>query len=81
MSDTRPVFGERDIVLELRGEVDRLSRQLAEARGNDLVERMTCVLGEIARGRSDNGRPLAAETSRQLARDCLSRLGLGWPVR
>ncbi len=29
------------------------------------------VLGKIAHGRMDNGRPLAAETARQLARDVL----------
>lgn len=43
------------------------------------MERMAFVLGEIARGRADNGRPLAAETSRQMARNVLSALDLGWP--
>jgi hypothetical protein len=41
--------------------------------------RMGEVLGQIARGRADNGRPLAAETSRQLAREVLTELGLSWP--
>ena len=43
------------------------------------LERMAFVLGEIARGRCDNGRPLAAETSRQMARTVLDMTGLGWP--
>lgn len=43
------------------------------------TERMHFVLGEIARGRCDNGRPLAAEVSRQMARDVLVMLELGWP--
>jgi hypothetical protein len=43
------------------------------------LERMAFVLGEIARGRCDNGRPLAAETSRQMARTVLDMIGLGWP--
>jgi hypothetical protein len=43
------------------------------------LERMAYVLGEIARGRCDNGRPLAAETSRQMARTVLDMAGLGWP--
>lgn len=49
-----------------------------------LQERLECltyVMGEIARGRFDNGRPLAAETSRQMAREAMGRLGLGWPVQ
>lgn len=43
------------------------------------LECMAFVLGEIARGRIDNGRPLAAETSRQMARTVLGMVGLGWP--
>jgi len=43
------------------------------------LERMAFVLGEIARGRADNGRPLNAETSRQMARTVLTMLELGWP--
>lgn len=43
------------------------------------LERMAFVLGEIARGRVDNGRPLNAETSRQMARTVLTMLELGWP--
>ena len=42
-------------------------------------ERIAFVLGEIARGRCDDGRPLAAETSRQMARTVLTMLALGWP--
>lgn len=45
------------------------------------LELLTYVMGEIARGRFDNGRPLAAETSRQMARDVFSRCGLEWPSR
>jgi hypothetical protein len=37
------------------------------------------VVGEIARGRKDNGRPLAAETARQMAREVLDELGFVWP--
>lgn len=37
------------------------------------------VLGEIARGRPDNGRPIAAETARQKAREVLAELGFTWP--
>lgn len=43
------------------------------------LERMAFTLGEIAQGRKDNGRPLAAETSRQMAREMLTQIGLGWP--
>jgi len=39
---------------------------------------LAVTLSKIARGRADNGRPLAAETSRQLARDTLVALGLDW---
>lgn len=42
-------------------------------------ERMAFVLGEIARGRVDTDHPLAAEVSRQMARDVLGRIELGWP--
>ena len=43
-------------------------------------ERFTFVLGEIARGRCDNARPLAAEVSRQMAREVLGRHSLEWPM-
>lgn len=43
--------------------------------------RMVEVLGEIARGRKDNGRPLAAETSRQMARGVMIELGVCWPPK
>jgi len=39
------------------------------------------VLGEIARGRSDNGRPLPAETARQMAREVLDEQGFRWPSK
>lgn len=39
------------------------------------------VLGEIARGRCDNGRPLAAEIARQMARHVLDTYGRPWPAR
>ena len=45
------------------------------------IEVLEAALGEIARGRNDCGRPLAAETARQLARDALIRLGAGWSAR
>lgn len=34
------------------------------------------VLGQIAHGRTDNGRPLAAEKVRQMARDVLVECGV-----
>lgn len=39
------------------------------------------VLGKIARGREDNGRPLAAETARQLARDVMVECEVHWPQK
>lgn len=38
------------------------------------------VLGKIARGRADCGRPLAGETSRQLAREVMHECGVAWPA-
>lgn len=37
------------------------------------------ALGQIARGRPDNGGPIAAEDARQIARNVLTELGLSWP--
>ena len=34
------------------------------------------ILGKIAHGRTDCGRPLAAETARQMARDILTECGV-----
>lgn len=45
------------------------------------LEMMLFVLGEIARGRMDNGNPLGGETSRQMAREAFGRCGLDWPQR
>lgn len=39
---------------------------------------LAVALSKIARGRPDNGRPLAAEYSRQLAREVISGLGMDW---
>lgn len=39
---------------------------------------MAIALAEIARGRDDNGRPLAAEDARQKARSVLIDCGLDW---
>lgn len=39
---------------------------------------MQRALAIIARGRTDCGRPLAAEVARQTAREVLSRFGSGW---
>lgn len=39
---------------------------------------LAITLSQIARGRPDNGRPLAAEPARQLARDALTAVGLDW---
>lgn len=48
----------------------------AFANHNRFVE----ALGRIARGRSDNGRPLAAEIARQMAREVMDECGVHWPV-
>jgi hypothetical protein len=40
--------------------------------------RITVTLSEIAHGRTDNGRPLAAEIARQKAREALSAAGVDW---
>lgn len=39
---------------------------------------LALTLSKIARGRADNGRPIAAEMARQFARDTLTELGLDW---
>lgn len=41
---------------------------------NDLA----VALSRIALGRTDNGRPLAAETSRQIAREAITACGMDW---
>jgi hypothetical protein len=41
---------------------------------DDLLE----ALMRIAQGRTDCGRPLAAETSRQIAREALVKAGVSW---
>jgi hypothetical protein len=38
------------------------------------------VLGKIARGREDCGRPLGGETARQMARDVMIECGVRWPA-
>lgn len=37
------------------------------------------ALALIARGRTDNGRPLAGERARQIAREALVKKGRDWP--
>jgi len=39
---------------------------------------LAVTLSQIARGRADCGRPIAAEDARQLARGALIELGLDW---
>ena len=39
----------------------------------------TVVLQQIARGREDNGRPMASEKARQLARKTLMEFDISWP--
>lgn len=51
--------------------------KLAFRNHNKFVE----VLGKIARGREDNGRPLAAEVVRQMARDVMLECGVHWPQK
>lgn len=48
----------------------------AFANHNRFVE----VLGQIARGRPDNGRPIAAEKARQMAREVMDECGVHWPA-
>lgn len=62
-----------------------LPRALGEDPGSEArhVERlrnlqMKATLQRIARGRLDNGRPLAAETVRQAARNLLQEMGERW---
>lgn len=43
------------------------------------VAEFSRVLGLIAQGRLDCGRPLAAETARQMAREALHAAGRSWP--
>jgi hypothetical protein len=45
----------------------------------DQAQLLVIALGAIARGRADCGRPLAAETARQLARAAMIECGLQWP--
>jgi len=44
-------------------------------------DRLVMAMKEIAAGRLDCGRPLAAETSRQIARKVLVSIGEGWPTQ
>jgi hypothetical protein len=44
-----------------------------------VIDRFVEVLGQIARGRADGGRPLAGEDARQMAREALIACGYGWP--
>jgi hypothetical protein len=45
--------------------------EIDEAEKNAEIERLRAVLMQIAHGRRDNGRPLAAEMARQKAREAL----------
>ena len=38
------------------------------------------ALAKIARGRTDNGLPLARETARQIARKAMTDMGRSWSV-
>lgn len=46
--------------------------------GNSDRRALLAALRKIARGRTDNGRPLAAEESRQIARECIAAVGERW---
>lgn len=52
---------------------DPTMTQVAEDIGE-----MVIALKKIARGRTDNGRPLTTEDSRQTARAVLLKLGMNW---
>lgn len=47
----------------------------------EAAAKAVAVLKDIARGRQDNGRAFAAETSRQMARKLLIELGVTWSKR
>jgi hypothetical protein len=51
-----------------------VSTPAASAAAANLIR----ALKEIARGRPDNGRPLPAETARQIARLALIDAGINW---
>lgn len=57
----------------------RTGRVVASATAEIVVMRL--ALMEIARGRTDNGRPIAAETARQNARDVLTALKVDWRAK
>ncbi len=65
-------------LLEISGPAD-FEDDAKEAAKEIVILR--CALVKIAKGRSDNGRPLPAETTRQIARRTLIDIGLDWPVR
>ena len=44
------------------------------------VAQLLDVAVRIARGRHDNGRPLAAEIARQMAREALATIGENWKL-
>lgn len=44
----------------------------------DQIDKYQDALAEIAKGRTDCGRPLGGEVARQLARKILTEQGLGW---
>ncbi len=57
---------------------------LADEQVQNLVvyyNRLCGALGEIARGRTDNGLPLPRETSREIARRALTEQGRGWSLK
>lgn len=44
----------------------------------DAMNLLIKTLSKIANGRTDNGRPLPAEESRQIARNELRKFGISW---
>lgn len=60
--------------------VVRIERDPAEVRmsENAQLQAFADTLRKIARGRTDNGRPMASERARQIAREALIEWGVQW---
>ncbi|KKL23186.1 hypothetical protein LCGC14_2427920 [marine sediment metagenome] len=59
--------------------IEELPVPINRTADQDDIECFKKALQLIARGRTDNGRPLAAERSRQIAREALIKRRMDWP--
>ena len=77
-----PFFGNisgMDAALALKAAMAENEREDRDAWiAHNHAQHMLCALRDIARGRDDNGRPLAAEDARQRARRALKAVGDNW---